>query len=284
MAATTHPISPVLDHVVVNVAEKLDEAARQYARLGFHLTERGHHTLGTSNNLAIFNTNYLELLGFLPERLKGSPNFWQHPPGLSGLVFKSVDPKLVHDTLASREVSVEEPMSFSRPVDVADATEEARFSVVRVTGDHVQNGRVFFCHHWTPELVWRPEWQSHRNGALNVVEFVIASQEPFRTASLYEQMFGPGLLGLTSGGVAFQAGAARILILDSSAVADRYAGAAMVSDDGSDRMVALAVKVASLDTPRRLFETEAVSHRPLPSGGIVVPHEHGAGVALAFVE
>lgn len=284
MMPNNSPISPVLDHVVVNVMDRLDEAANQYSRLGFHLTERGHHTLGTSNNLAVFDTNYLELLGFLPERQKTQPNFWQHPPGLSGLVFKSVDPNLIHDTLSAREISVEEPMSFSRPVKVGETTEEARFTVVRVTGNHVQNGRVFFCHHWTPELVWRPEWQSHRNGALNVAEFVIASHEPSRTAALYEKMFGPGLLGPTSGGVAFQAGAARILVLNPAAIADRYAGAAMVSEDGSDGMVALAFKVESLDTPRKVFDVEAIPYRPMPSGGIIIPYEHGANVALAFIE
>ena len=54
MALAINSVRPVLDHVVINVMGKLDEAAAQYGRLGFQLTERGHHTLGSSNNLAIF--------------------------------------------------------------------------------------------------------------------------------------------------------------------------------------------------------------------------------------
>lgn len=61
-------LKPILDHVVINVAADLDPATELYGRLGFTLTERGHHMLGSSNNLANFRTNYLELLGFLPGR------------------------------------------------------------------------------------------------------------------------------------------------------------------------------------------------------------------------
>lgn len=50
-----------LDHVVIDARDRIDEAARFYQDLGFQLTPRGHHTLGSSNNLAIFGTNYLEL-------------------------------------------------------------------------------------------------------------------------------------------------------------------------------------------------------------------------------
>ena len=37
----------ILDHVVVNVQARLDAGVAAYGNLGFSLTERGHHTLGT---------------------------------------------------------------------------------------------------------------------------------------------------------------------------------------------------------------------------------------------
>jgi Glyoxalase-like domain len=40
---------PTLDHVVVNTQDRLDEAAETYRRLGFTLTPRGYHTLGSMN-------------------------------------------------------------------------------------------------------------------------------------------------------------------------------------------------------------------------------------------
>src|SRR5437764_693725 len=56
-----HPI-PTLDHVVINVRDRIDEGAATYRRLGFTLTERGYHTLGSMNHLAMFGTDYLELI------------------------------------------------------------------------------------------------------------------------------------------------------------------------------------------------------------------------------
>ena len=279
--AAPRAISPVLDHVVINVMGKLDEAAAQYSRLGFHLTERGHHTLGSSNNLAIFGTNYLELLGYLPGRETMRADLWAHPAGLTGLVFKSIDADLVYATMKDHGVPVQEPMSFARPVELPGGAQDARFKVIRVSGKEVQNGRTFFCHHDTPELVWRPEWQSHANGATEIVEFVIASQQPARTAALYERMFGPGLLTPASGGVVFRAGAATVLILEPAAVAARYADAALTSPDGSDRMVALIFKVKSLDVPRDLFGAAGIAYRPY-AAGIIVSHLDAANVALGF--
>lgn len=281
VVAAPRAISPMLDHVVINVMGKLDEAAAQYGRLGFQLTERGHHTLGSSNNLAIFGTNYLELLGYLPGREAMRADLWNHPAGLTGLVFKSIDADLVYATIRGHGVPVQEPMSFARPVELPGGAQDARFKVIRVSGEEVQNGRTFFCHHDTPELVWRPEWQSHANGATEIVEFVIASQQPARTAALYERMFGPSLLTPTSGGVLFRAGAATVLILEPAAIAGRYADAALTSPDGSDRMVALIFRVKSLDTPRAVFDAAGIPYRPY-AGGLIVSHLDAANVALGF--
>ncbi|WP_245475980.1 VOC family protein [Bradyrhizobium sp. Leo170] len=278
---TINAVKPVLDHAVINVMGKLDEAAAQYGRLGFKLTERGHHSLGSSNNLAIFGENYLELLGYLPGSETRRADLWTHPPGLTGLVFKSVDPDLVFAALKQRGVPAEEPMSFSRPVSFPGGTQDARFRVVRVGSEEVQNGRTFFCHHDTPELVYRPEWRAHPNGVTDIVEFVIASKAPSRTAALYERMFGVPLLSEVPGGVLFRAGTATIRVLEPSAVAERYADAALVSENGSDRMVALVFKVPSLEAPRTVFERSGIGYRPY-ADGIVVSHTDAANVALGF--
>ena len=78
-------LSATIDHVVITVGDRLDAALAQYTRLGFDMTERGHHTLGSSNHLAIFGRDYLELLGYEPGRtpLEASQRADLHtaPPG-----------------------------------------------------------------------------------------------------------------------------------------------------------------------------------------------------------
>jgi hypothetical protein len=54
-------VLPTVDHLVVDVCEKLDEAAKTYRSLGSQLTDRGRHTLGSMNHLTVFESDYIEL-------------------------------------------------------------------------------------------------------------------------------------------------------------------------------------------------------------------------------
>ena len=87
--------SPVLDHVVIDVRDRIDEAMRSFSALGFRLIARGRHTLGSVNHLAMFTTDYLELLGF-GEGGATRPELARFPAGLNGLVFKTTDADLVY--------------------------------------------------------------------------------------------------------------------------------------------------------------------------------------------
>src|SRR5690606_14692292 len=177
-----------IDHIVINVAHNLDTALDCYRRLGFTLTPRGHHSLGTSNHLAIFGSDYLELMGVEPDNAdRASLPF---PPGLIGLVFKTTAADALWQRLAARHVPLQGdgPQPLSRPISLADGTKsEARFRTIDVDAGRVPNGRLFFCHHMTPELVWRPEWQTHANAVQGIAEYVYVTPSPERTAGLLEQ-------------------------------------------------------------------------------------------------
>ncbi|WP_262300314.1 VOC family protein, partial [Microvirga sesbaniae] len=229
-------IIPTLDHVVINVLDQLDSAADLYRRLGFQLTERGHHTLGSSNHLAIFGENYLELLGHEPGRQTERADLWKHPSGLTGLVFKTTESLALHSTLADKGVSVENPAEFSRPVALPGGTRDAAFRVVRLGSQLIPNGRVFFCHHFTPELVWRDEWRQHPNGVVDIIEFTIVADDPSETADLYRAIFGSEAVTEVSGGHALQAGKATVHFLSPAEVDRRFAGAAVTTTSQGDRM------------------------------------------------
>src|SRR5438445_12449473 len=57
-------VTPKLDHVVIHTRNRIDRAVRTYLSLGFQLTDRGRHTLGSVIDLAILETDYMEFLGF----------------------------------------------------------------------------------------------------------------------------------------------------------------------------------------------------------------------------
>src|SRR5262249_16537812 len=181
--------SPVLDHVVIDVRERIDEAAGCFRSLGFQLTPRGHHTLGSANHLAMFATDYLELLGF-GENGAIRPEIMRFPVGLNGLVFKPTDAESIHREAAAAGLPVLPVQSFSRPVTLDGEMRDARFRTTRLDPVGVPMGRVYFCEHLTPDLVWRPEWQTHPNGARAIARVVVATPEPQRTLVLFQALFG----------------------------------------------------------------------------------------------
>lgn len=275
-------IEPVLDHAVVNVRDGLDDAAVRYRRLGFHLTERGHHTLGSSNHLAVFGENYLELLGFEPGRQTQRADLWKHPPGLTGLVFKTDDPLALHRSLDALKIPAEEPASFSRPVALPEGTKDASFRVVRLGAELVPNGRAFFCHHATPDLVWRDEWRDHPNGAADIVEFVIAARDPGAAVELYRGIFGEDAVSEVRGGYRLRAGTGNVCFLTPEAAQSRFAGAARTEFEGALRMIGLTLKTRSLEQAREILKRNGIPIVDAEGGRIVVSSDEAAGVALAF--
>ena len=148
------PLLPVLDHVVVDVRDRIDEAMHQFSAIGFQLTPRGRHTLGSVNHLAMFATDYLELLGFAGE-VPARPEIARFSVGLNGLVFKAADAESVHRHAKAAGLPVLPVQSFSRPVALDGETRDARFRTTRLDPTKVAMGRVYFCEHQTPDHVWR---------------------------------------------------------------------------------------------------------------------------------
>ena len=80
-----------LDHVVINTLFDMDRAAALMAQLGFTLTPRGYHSLGSINHLMMFEHDYLELIGLPSGTDKLRKDVLESPRGLNGLVFKVSD-------------------------------------------------------------------------------------------------------------------------------------------------------------------------------------------------
>ena len=138
-------LSPLLDHVVVNVRFDLDRAADQFRSLGFTLTPRGHHTLGSINHLLVFATDYLELLGLPPREPVARPEIGEAPVGLNGLVFKTDDVDRTFEHLESVGMAGDPPKAFSRPVELSGKEHQARFRTVSVRPGVFAAGRVWCC-------------------------------------------------------------------------------------------------------------------------------------------
>lgn len=203
----TAPVSPaenlatagsVLDHIGLFVPD-MERAARAMARLGFALTPYSpqRHTLasgelvptGTANRLAILQRGYIELLTVtsdtpIADQLRRAI---QRYIGAHLIAFGSADAQATHDRLARAGFDPLPMVRLQRTVPTAAADQLARFSVVRVPPDRMAEGRMQFCRHHTPELVWQREHQTHPNQAHSLTDIFLCVEDPAEVVARYER-------------------------------------------------------------------------------------------------
>ena len=179
-----------LDHIVVNVRTAMDDAVALFGDLGFSLTARGYHSLGSINHLAVFGSDYLELVGVEAGRQPVRREIADGPAGLDGLVFATADARALQRRLAGLGVPVGAPSDFSRPVRIGGVERLAEFTTVRIAPEYLSGGRIYFCEHKHRELVWRREWQAHPNSATALARLTIVVADPAEEARRYATLVG----------------------------------------------------------------------------------------------
>ena len=276
----THLV-PTLDHVVINVRDRIDQGAEAYRRLGFTLTPRGYHTLGSMNHLAIFGTDYLELIAAQAGTTK-RPEILAAPEGLNGLVFGSEDSAATYFAMQSAGVSAFPPEEFSRPVALPEGARDAVFRTVRLMPGMVPAGRLYFCQHFTRHLVWRDEWRHHANGTTGVARAIIAAQDPSDLGALFGKMFSPDAVRPIQGGCSLTVGVSRFDVITPPALRTLY-GAAAPDGGGRDSfMAALELRTRSLDAASRALEAGGITGLRREEGRVIVPASAAFGATLAF--
>jgi len=258
-----------VDHAVINVLTGMDAAVERFRALGFAPTPRGYHSLGSINHLMMFERDYLELVGIEPGATKVREEVASAPIGLNGLVFATDDARALHRRLRAQGVPVLDPVDFSRPVMVDGVEREAAFTTVRVHPDYVPGGRVYYCEHKTPELVWRPEWLAQRNGSDGLAEFVVVAQDLPTQAERYARLLDGAVFVPAAGeGEVFASwDGFRLSLMSRERYDARYgtAGCARAARDG-DCMGALALRTHSLAAARACLADDLRAGRAVDHG------------------
>jgi hypothetical protein len=273
-----------LDHVVINARDDMDQAADIYRRLGFTLTERGFHSLGSMNHLAMFGTDYLELIAIPKGATSGRLDLLDYAPGLNGLVFGSEDSGATYAALQAVGVPVDPPVEFTRPVEVDGQMHDARFRTVRMKPGVPPYGRVYYCHHFTRHLVWRDEWRHHANGTVAVARATIVEPAPDKAAKLYADMFGADAVRPIEGGQAVIVGNSRFDILTAAALAAEVGSDAMPDAAGRPAyMAGLAFRTTSLTRSAAALRQGTIAFAER-GGRLVVPAHEAVNTVIEFVE
>jgi catechol 2,3-dioxygenase-like lactoylglutathione lyase family enzyme len=267
-----------LDHIVLRVAD-LDHAADTYRRLGFVLTPRGFHSVGTQNHCAMLGFDYIELVG-VPEGI--APPFFVDFPvggeGMTGLALKSTNADAVRVAWERAGLDPAPLIDLRRPV--GDGA-EARFRLVPLPAQRTPGGRVFLCEHLTPDLLWRPGRTRHPNHVTGINKIVIAAADPAAAGVLWGEVLDVEPYPIP-GGVSITTGAAPIVVLDPAALARQLPGVGLPRLLGHAQFAAVYLTTNDLAAAASLVRAAGFPAVALPDGSFAVPASEAHGTVLVF--
>lgn len=270
-----------IDHFVIRV-RILDQGERLFTKLGFTLTPRGFHVgRGSANHTApLSGGNYFELIHLASEA--AAPHFFNRPEGPVALALSPTDSRIVHAELAALGYDVEPPRDLARPVHLADGAHEARFLNVGFPSLAPEAIPLFACQHLTRELVWRPEWERHANGAERVSEVIVAHSSPADLRATYVGLFGEPAVGVDGDSLIVTLGADRISFLAPEAFRARFPSVPVAADLSRGWFAGATLRVRSPDKVAEILAEAGIAAARTPSGSIVVAPSEAADTLLEF--
>jgi hypothetical protein len=191
-----------IDHVAHFVPDA-DAAGAALEKLGFTLTPfspQSHRlqpggpltSAGTGNRCVMLDEGYIEFLtptGKTAVATELRTAIARHI-GVHLIAFGTRAAEVDHARLASEGFAPVPPVALERPISTETGQDTARFTVVRVPPGTMPEGRIQYCQHHTPELVWQPRWLDHRNGAVALAGVLVCVDEPEEAAQRFGRFTG----------------------------------------------------------------------------------------------
>jgi hypothetical protein len=190
-----------IDHTLIGVRD-LEAAPSVWARLGFTVTPRGRHIgWGTGNYCVMLDSGYIELLGIIDasQFTNNLDHFLAEREGLMGVAFSTDDADTCQAQLSAAGLHPDGPKDLARKLELPEGDVTPSFRLIFLPPAETPDLRAFVCFHNTPDLVRRPAWQQHANGATALISVTIACDDPVTTAFAYLPIFGPERLKVLDG-------------------------------------------------------------------------------------
>jgi hypothetical protein len=243
------------DHAV-HLVPDLTAAKEAAESLGFTLTARGQHPrFGSANHLAVFAHDYWELLGIETAMVEneGVRQRVSRQPGLAWLALRSVDLDSEIAATRGRGIEVEEPIRFGRPLMLDGRQHEARFRVARFKMPEGIDSSFFYCHHETPQFVWRDEWLHHENGVTAILgPTFMGADVSGSAAELARAVGGSAIVASSSEALVMCGGRHQIRVTSAARLAELFPQLPARAQTGATAIpVALTFITSSLEVMRQ---------------------------------
>ena len=278
--------SDAIDHLIIGVRD-LDAARDGYARLGFNTTPRGRHVgWGTANYCIMFENDYLELLGIVDPTAftNGLDRLLEERQGLQGIVFKTDDADATGAAWQEAGLRPDGPKDLGRLLEHGGPDGQMlRFANVYPAADRTAGVSFFACRHLTPELLRRPGWTAHPNGAVAIRSVTWLVPDAVPVVEVMQRIVGTSAVTWTDDVAAVHLGRCSLLFAQAKDIGMLRPHLAMLEAPNGPVPVAMSVAVDDLDRAGRFLETQNVACSLDPSGAITIGPEQAFGVELEFV-
>jgi catechol 2,3-dioxygenase-like lactoylglutathione lyase family enzyme len=273
-----------VDHPVIAVRD-MDESHRTYQRLGFTIPPRGSHLeWGTGNWCIMFADDYLELRG-IADASRYTHNLdtflAERGEGLMGVAFAT---KSGEDSYREAQASGLKPTAFkqlTRRFHLPEGDAFPKFAIVYLSESDAPGLLTsVICGHLTPEIIRRPEWLTHPNGATGVVSMTTVVADPQSGLPAYERLFGAKAVRTRDGAVEvrFDRGAAIRVISPEAAKRANIAA----PSTALPYMPAMTLRIRDVAATRDVLRANGVSFTQPTTDSIRVEPDRTCGIVLTF--
>ena len=287
MSGASIPPITGLDHVLVAVRD-LARARAAYARLGFTMTPRGRHdNWETANYCAMLAEGYIELIGAADPAGRASgyaplDRFLARREGLLGIAFATDDAGAAFAVLARAGVQPEPTVELARDLELAGAAARPRFRLVDLPAAATPGLPAFLCQHLTPEVVRRPAWLDHANGARRLAAVTTVAGDPPAYADAYARLLGRGAVTLTGDVLTVRAGRTSLVFARPGDAARLYPDAGIGDIRDVPAIAAMTITVDDIGGAAAVLAGNGVAHVRGDDDALVVPPHEACGVVLEF--
>ena len=191
-----------VDHVA-HFVPRIDDASSALEKLGFTLTpfsEQSHRLEpdgplvrgGTGNRCAMLHRGYLEFLtptGDTPVAGQLRAAIARYV-GAHLIAFGTAAPEGDHARIEKAGFAPLPPVYLQREIDTERGPQTASFTVVRVPPGTMAEGRIQFCRHHTPALLWQQRWLYHANRAVALAGVILRVADAQEAAKRYARYTG----------------------------------------------------------------------------------------------
>lgn len=281
-----------IDHLVLCVQD-LKKAADVYRRLGFTMTPQAQHPFGTGNIIAQLDGFFLEVLSVTePENIPehegenfsfGAFNrdYLSKREGISMLVLDSTDESQDRADYLDKNLHVYEPFEFKRLAKQPDGNSETvGFSLTFVDDPALPDMAFFTCKQWRPDLFWKPDYQRHPNGALNISESYIVTNTPENAGDFLSAFSDENAVTASDGTVRIATSRGDLVAMTPDAFSTMFP--ASIADDESRPAFfsGFKLQVSDLDEARACWSKNNI-HFEENGDSLWIKPEHGFGCVIA---